>query len=580
MVVWLTGLMWGAGMAVHPEDTGLQDRFRQYLDARFQLRPLEATELGDHRHDARLDDLSAEALGRWSTFLKQTRDALIRDVDPDQLSSDGRLDFEIWVQDLDRQLWLEANTNPWSDDPRVYNRFITESVYMLLTQSTAPLETNVTHALSRIAEVPRVLAAARANLGRPPGTHTETAIRQNRGAIAFYESQLAGLVGKSRRRADLIAAGRELAGALKEYQRFLEEELLPRADGDWRLGRERFAQKLEFELNAGVPAATVLEQAGREFTRVRSEMYVLARQLWHQTAPGRALPADDAGGRQETTGEVLRAIGRDHGETRHLTRDAGRMVKGLRAFIRDRDFLRLPEPDQCRVIEMPEFQRGNWTAYLNPAPPLDPRAGSFYAVSPPPADWSAEQVTSYLEEYKRRMLQILSIHEAYPGHYVQLEYGNRHPSLIRRVLQSGTFVEGWAVYTEQAMLDEGYGGGDLGLRLMQLKFYLRAVVNALLDHRMHCTAMTEEEAMRLLTRDAFQSEGEARLKVIRARQSSCQLSTYFVGRMALYGLRQEIQREWGDRFELGRYHEAVLAHGAVPTRYLPALVRRRLAEPR
>ena len=178
------------------------------------------------------------------------------------------------------------------------------------------------------------------------------------------------------------------------------------------------------------------------------------------------------------------------------------------------------------------------------------------------------------------MIQILTIHEAYPGHYVQLEYSNRCPSLIRRVLFSGVFAEGWAVYTEQMMLDQGYGKGDLVLRLNQLKWYLRAVANAILDHHMHCDGMTDEEAMALLVQRAFQSEGEAVAKVVRAKQSSCQLSTYFVGRTAFYRLRQQVEREQGDAFDLGRYHEAVLDNGTLPVKYLPELVRERLSKPR
>src|SRR5207248_7205449 len=174
----------------------------------------------------------------------------------------------------------------------------------------------------------------------------------------------------------------------------------------------------------------------------------------------------------------------------------------------------------------------------------------------------------------------LSIHEGYPGHYVQLEYSNRHPSLIRRILSSGVFAEGWAVYTEQMMLDQGYGDGDPALRLNQLKFYLRAVGNAILDHKMHCTNMTDQEALILLMQRAFQSEAEAILKIIRAKQSSCQLSTYFVGRMAFQRLRRRVQNELGDRFDLGRYHEAVLAHGTLPVRYLPEVVGERLKRPR
>src|SRR5262249_29014130 len=160
----------------------------------------------------------------------------------------------------------------------------------------------------------------------------------------------------------------------------------------------------------------------------------------------------------------------------------------------------------CQVIEMPEFQRGNSIAFLNPAPPLDPAAASIYAVSPPPRDWDARRVTSFMEEYNRFMLPILTIHEGYPGHYVQLEYSNRNPSLIRRVLSSGVFAEGWAVYTEQMMLDQGFGKGDPAMRLHQLKWYLRAVINAILDYKMHCAGMTDEAAMQLLTERAYQSE--------------------------------------------------------------------------
>jgi uncharacterized protein (DUF885 family) len=240
----------------------------------------------------------------------------------------------------------------------------------------------------------------------------------------------------------------------------------------------------------------------------------------------------------------------------------------------------LPQPDQCQIIEMPEFQRGNSTAFMNSPPPLDPKAKGFYAVSPPPKDWDAQRVRSYLEEYNRYMLQILTLHEAYPGHYVQLEYANRNPSLIRKVLGSGVYIEGWAVYTEQMMLDQGYGEGSLPLRLMQLKFYLRAVANTLLDYRMHCTSLSDNEALDFLMNQAFQSEGEARLKIIRAKQSSCQLSTYFVGRMAHYRLRQKVERELGDRFNLSQYHQAVLEPGSVPVKYLPELVERRLREPK
>jgi uncharacterized protein (DUF885 family) len=356
--------------------------------------------------------------------------------------------------------------------------------------------------------------------------------------------------------------------------------LLPQAKGEWRLGRDKFSRKLELELDAGLTADQVYADAQAEFERVQRDMYVIARQLWSRYFPKQALLPDDSDGRRTTIQRVLGCIAQDHGRPEHLVRDVRKTVSRIKDFIAEQDILRLPVPDTCQIIEMPEFQRGNSIAFMNAPPPLDPKARGFYAVSPPPKEWDARRVKSFLEEYNREMMQILTIHEAYPGHYVQLEYANRNPSLIRRVLQSGVYVEGWAVYMEQTMLDQGYGQGDLALRMQQLKFYLRAVANAILDHQMHCTAMTDEEALKFLMDQAYQSEGEARLKVIRSKQSSAQLSTYFVGRMALYRLRQVIQREQGGEFNLGRYHEAVLVHGPVPVKYLPELVRARLCQPR
>jgi uncharacterized protein (DUF885 family) len=363
---------------------------------------------------------------------------------------------------------------------------------------------------------------------------------------------------------------------LRNYQSYLENDLRPQANGDWRLGREKFYRKLEFELDAGLTADQVLAEAEAEFDRVERDMYAIARQHWSHCYPKQALPPDDPAGRRSTIQRVLARVAQDHSRPETVVADVRGVVDGIKQFIREADILRLPDPDLCQIIEMPEYQRGNSTAYMNSPPPLDPKASGYYAVSPPPRDWDADRVRSYFEEYNAQMLRILTIHEAYPGHYVQLEYANRNPSLIRRVLQSGVYIEGWAVYTEQTMLDQGYSDGSLPLRLTQLKFYLRAVANAILDHQMHCTAMTDEEALRFLTKRAYQSEGEARLKIIRAKQSSVQLSTYFVGRMAMYRLRQQIQRERGDGFNLGRYHEAVLEPGAVPVKYLPELVRARL----
>lgn len=561
-------------------DERLAKAFKTFLDERFRLEPSMATALGDHSRDHELENPTAEARAAWLAHVKRTLRQLPKEVDREALSSDGRVDYELFEHDLKGTLWLAENTRPFEEDPRVYNGYISDSIYALLSQSSLPKETNISNAIARMARIPDVVATARATLRNPPKPILETAIRQNKGAIAFYEKDIFELVGDTPQKEALRVASQPVLAALREFQAFLEGELMARATGEWRLGKRRFAKKLDWVLDAGVSADQVLADAEAEFVRVQAEMYVVSRQLWSRYFGREPLPPDDGAGRRQTVARVTEAVSEEHGKPEELITDARATVDRIKAFIRERDILRLPEPDRCQVIEMPEFHRGNSLAYLQSAPPLEPATASFYAVSPPPSYWGPERVQSFLEEYNQHMLQILTIHEAYPGHYVQLEYSNRSPSLIRKVLQSGVFIEGWAVYTEQMMLDQGYGEGDLRLRLNQLKFYLRAVANAILDHKMHCTDMTDEQALEFLTVGAYQSEGEARLKLIRAKQTSTQLSTYFVGRMALVRLRQVVQRDLGDRFDLGRYHEAVMAHGSVPPKYLPQLVRERLAKPR
>jgi uncharacterized protein (DUF885 family) len=554
------------------EDAKLTAFFKKYLDAAFRRRPLEATRLGDHRFDHLLDDLSPKARAAWVTEVRQTLAALPRQVDYRMLSRSGQVDFEIFRHDLKRSLWLAENTNHYETDPRLYNEYISDSTYLILTQSTQPMQVRIKNCIARMAFIPKIVAAARQNLQHPPYVYVKTAIQQNRGAIAFYEQGIFQLAGETPQLSDLRPAARRVATVLKEYQKFLEGDLVLRADGDWRIGKARFARKLELELDAGLSADQVLRAAVAEFQRVEGEMYVIARQLWSRLFPKKVLPPSDAPGRRATIARVLACLNRDHGKVEDLLAEVRGTVARIKAFIKEKDILRLPEPDRCRIIEMPEFQRGFSVAYLNQAPALDPKADSFYAVSPPPRDWDTRRVISFMEEYNRSMIQILTIHEAYPGHYVQLAYSNRHPSLIRRVLFSGVFAEGWAVYTEQMMLDQGFGKGDLALRLNQLKWYLRTVANAILDHKMHCGGMTDAEALAFLTKRAYQSEGEAVGKIVRAKLSSCQLSTYFVGRTAFYRLRQMVQRAQGEKFDLGRYHEAVLSHGTLPVKYLPELL--------
>jgi uncharacterized protein (DUF885 family) len=555
------------------EDAKLAKLFQNYLDEEFRLHPVFATAQGNHEHDDRLDDLSPAARAKDTGRAKAWLERIPKEIDFQKLTRDGQIDFEIWTHTLKYGLWQAENDNRFEFDPRVYGEYISDSVFTLLTQSTLPRERNVENAAKRIAFIPKVVEAAKASLKNPPKQLTEVTIKRNLGAIAFYEKDIFEFAKETPGTDPLATPCRAAVKALKDYQTWLEKELLPKSTGEWRLGKERFAKKLELELDAGLTADDVLKIAEAEADRVEVEMYYVAKQLWSKLFAGKPLPPDDATGRRACIKGVLDELGKDHGKPETLVDDAKNTVAKIKDFIRAKKILTLPDPDQCKIIAMPEFQRGFSAAYLNPAPPLDPKANSLYAVAPPPKDWSAARQETFFREYNSAMLQILTIHEAYPGHYVQLAYSNRCPSLVRKVLWSGSFAEGWAVYTEQMMLDQGYGDGDLSLRLHQLKFYIRAVLNAILDHKMHCTNFSDDDALAMLIGRGFQTEAEAVGKVSRAKQSSTQLSTYFVGRTAFYRLRQSVQRAHGDTFDLGKFHEAVLSHGTLPVKYLPELVK-------
>lgn len=575
LVVWL--LAWQTpkySLGQSSDSEGIVEKaFLEWLEEECKRHPVFASQLGKRDYDGLMDDLSPAARAADRERDQSVLFDLKTRFEGVQLSRDSQIDLEIWQNYLKYRIWQSVQMDDFANDPRVYLTYCSDSVFGLFTQSSLPKHRNIANAASRMGFVPKVIEAAKESIKNPPKVLTEIAIKRTDGAIAFYEREIFELADESPQVSSLASPARAAAAALKEFKIYLEKDVLHRSTGEWRIGKEKFTEKLAMELDAGLTAQDVIETAESEATRVEQEMYYVAKQLWSSLFPNKTLPPDDESGRRDTIRIVLKELGKSHGTEATLVDDARATVQRIKDFIEEKKILTLPNPDQCDVILMPEFQRGFSVAYLNPAPPLDPTSKSLYAIAPPPSDWPDERKEAFLQEYNSAMLQILTIHEAYPGHYVQLDYSNRSRSLIRKVLYSGVFAEGWAVYTEQMMLDQGYGEGDLSLRLHQLKFYIRAVLNAILDYRMHCTDITDEEALALLVDRGFQTTGEAVGKVQRAKQSSCQLSTYFVGRTAFYRLRQQVQRARGDAFDLGKYHEEVLSHGTLPVKYLPELVK-------
>ena len=556
----------------NPEYRRLEGLFDEYLEFTFKMRPSQATELGDHRFDAELDDLSPQAIEALTRGTAAYLARLEKEIHPEALWESGQSDLQILRNEIAGTLFTLEKLRPFERDPLVYGSLLSEPVYNLLKRDFAPLDARISNAIARMKKVPRLIEQAKANLKAPPRTHVEVAIRRIGGAIEFYSKDItwfvgAGFVKGSARAEEAIAEGKKLAEALSGYREWLEKDLLPRATGDFRLGRELWEEKLKYSLDSSLSAFEIFQRAQWEFRRVRDEMHQVAKGLWPTCFPGQSLP-EGPDALQKTVSAVLDQVAREHSTRQGIVDDAVRTVNDLKAFIRAKDLLDLPQPDRLSIIVMPEFQAGVSTAYLDPAPPLEPAGKSFYAIEPLPSSWSEAEVESRLREYNSQMLKILSIHEGVPGHYVQLEYSNRYPSRIRRVLSNGPMVEGWAVYTERMMVESGFGGGDPRLKLNQLKFYLRAVTNALLDQGLHFGDLTDEAAMSLMVEGAFQEPNEAKGKLVRAKVTSTQLSTYFVGYQEIKSLRDALMKAEGEKFSLKEFHQRFLSRGSPPVRVI------------
>ncbi len=551
---------------------GLAER---YVDQFPALSPVSATLLGDHRYDGRLDQVSAEARAAEARFLRGCLQELA-EVDRAKLSRANQVDYAMLEHHLNAGLWYLEVLQEWAWNPLSYTGLTGDAIYGLMAREFAPLEDRLGSVAERLDQFPRLFEQIRATLepARVPEIHAQTAVKQNQGVLSILENtvepHLAGLSeGRRRRLERAIATARD---AVASHQKWLESELLPNAAGDFRLGKELYDQKLAFTLQTSMTRQQVCERAERQLRAIRAQMYAIAQDVYREQNPHTEFPADPSGAYQQA---IIRACLElacaELPDRDGIVEAAKRSLDITTAFVRQRDLVTIP-PDPVEIIVMPEFRRGVSLAYCDSPGALDVGQKTFYAVAPLPKDWTEEQVRSFLREYNLRSLHNLTVHEAMPGHFLQFTHANRYPGKLRSVLGSGVFIEGWAVYTEGLMVDEGFLDGDPLMHLVVLKWRLRGVANSILDQAVHVDGITEQEAMKLMVEDTFQEEREAAGKWIRAQLTSAQLSTYFVGYLEHVDLRREMEEAWGDDFDLKTYHDKVLSFGSPPVQFVRALL--------
>jgi len=547
----------------------------RYLEEMIPLTPVLATELGDHRFDDLLDDIGPTARDERATLARSLL-AQLASIDTHGLARANQVDLQLLKHRLQYTLWQLEKLEEWRWNPLLYTDLAGNGLYLLMARDFAPLPVRLASAAARLEDLPRLLAQVRETLDpeRVPRIYAQTAIKQNAGVLAVIDELIEPRVGALPQadRTRLQSAIARARTAVLQQQIWLEKRLLPSANGDFRLGATLYDQKLRFELDSALSRQQIRARAESELARTRAQMYEIARTVLGARPGAAPLPdAPSPAEQQDAIAAALQIVADDEPQRSQVLATARRALAEAQRFVRERHLVTL-YPDPLEIITMPQFERGVALAFCDAPGPLDRGLATFYAVAPIPEDWTDAQVRSYLREYNTRAIHELTIQEAMPGHYLQLAHAARYPSALRAVLQSDTFIEGWAVYAERLMREQGYMGSDPLMQLVQLKWYLRSIANALLDQAVHVDGMSHDAAMRLLVHDAFQETSEAEAKWVRVELSAAQLPTYFVGVQEHLALREEALRRWGRSFTLERYDDAVLSYGSPPVKYVRALM--------
>ncbi len=586
----------------------------EFLAEWFARSPVDATASGMHDHDGRWPDLSAQARAESAAWIEREQ-AELATIPREHLAADLRVELDILSDQLALARFVDEVEQPWVRNPLAYSSLISTGLDDLISRDFAPIDERAGNLASRLESLPALIDQALLNLADPEQVlrpHAEVAVRQYAGIVeGLIEREIpTKTAAASPELRERIALASPPAKAAIERLRSHVEAGLPVASDAWRLGPQAFDRKLALTLQTPLSASELLAQAQAEHTRVRESMVVLASELyiamWGEPALAKARKRtglSPIGGLSDDdlVRKVLAELAADHPQPEQLRDAAEANLARLDEFVRANALVPIDETERLDVIWTPEHARGVAIAGLAAPAPLDaskPGLPSYYLVQPLPTDWTPELRESFLREYNTFMLEILSIHEAIPGHFVQLYWGKREDSKLRRVFTNGPYVEGWAVYTERLLVEAGYAGigpapgskrpksvspalwtvqttdslRAKAIALFGLKFYLRTVTNAILDNQIHAGAMTREQAIALMIDKSFQERGEAEGKWTRAQLSSTQLSTYFVGAQAWFALREQAEVRAGREFDLLEFHRAALSHGAPPVHRLPELM--------
>ncbi|WP_367210108.1 DUF885 domain-containing protein [Sphingobacterium sp. R2] len=565
------GLMASCGSGAHNSqtvaDTATNEKFKSYED-RFILQlwkenPEWATQVGFHQYDSLLTIPDANARKRRLEFSKNQLDSL-KSFDLSSLDLSQQTDYHLIKNYLESNIWSIEQERAYEWNPSSYN--VGGTIAFMLAERYAPLSTRLKAIQQRLIKIPAYYEAAKKQLKNPAQVLTDLAIQQNLGGLSVFEKDLLDSLKKSELSiAEKEAIGKacqEAVAAINGYVQFLKVTPNP-SPRSFRLGKALYDKKFDFDIQSGSTAEQVYQAALARKTYLHGEMYKISKELWPKYFGKSAVPSDSLA----VIRKMIDTLSVNHVKAEDFQSAIEAQIPKLVAFVKQKDLLYIDESKPLVVRKEPAYMAGVAGASISAPGPYDKGGNTYYNVGSL-SGWTKEAQESYLREYNHYILQILNIHEAIPGHYTQLVYANQSPSLIKSILGNGAMIEGWAVYTEHMMLENGYGDNAPEMWLMWYKWHLRAVCNAILDYSVHVKNMSEIDAMQLLVDEAFQQQAEAAGKWKRVSVSSVQLTSYYTGYKEIYELREAVKQKEGKQFNLKKFHETFLSFGNSPVKYI------------
>jgi uncharacterized protein (DUF885 family) len=585
-----------AAQTIKQTESGANTKFAQMTDQfvkdSLALSPVNASQAGYHKHkdpktgktinlDAQLDDVSPQGVAAQEKFYRAWRHRFQTEVPVASLNAQDTADYRLIDDQIALSLLDFEHIQSYKHNPTGYVELIGNAMFLPLTQQYASKEVRVGDVIFRIGQIPRFVEQAQSELTDSDPIFISTAVEENEGNINLVDSIATDIPAGSPLKAQYDKVAPAAKKALTDFNDWMRNDLAkrPASGRTWRLGKEWYDEKFHYVMETSITPEQLLADAEANVKAIRAEMLQLALPLYKQMYPGQddygTLPARER--ENKIIAAVLNKISDEHPQRDQLIEAVKADLEGIKQFIREKRIVSLGSRDNLKVIPTPEFMRGSYSvAGFHSAPPLEPTAQAQYWVTPIDPKMPEAKAESKLREYNSYTLKWLTIHEALPGHYVQAEHADDVEPPNRRVLRgifgNGAYVEGWAEYIADVMTEEGYLDHSPKFGLVRRKILLRAISNSILDIRLQTMNMTDQQAMDLMLNDTFQTQAEAEGKLRRAKLTSTQLPTYFVGIRQWWELRKKYQAAKGSAFNLEEFHNKALDQGPLPIEYLEKII--------